>query len=123
MRVNKTIKKTLSEIAKETNISLNEPSSKRQYVKRLLDVFKRQLTNDEQVSLVIFLLEQLSYKNIVTDPDNMLTIGNVKNRTIFLVFSLTVVVLLLVSYLFSKDSRFTQMVDHFFTAIKFFLGE
>jgi hypothetical protein len=123
VRVNKTIKKTLSEIAKETNISLNEPSSKRQYVKRLLDVFKRQLTNDEQVSLVIFLLEQLSYKNIVTDPDNMLTIGNVKNRTIFLVFSLTVVVLLLVSYLFSKDSRFTQMVDHFFTAIKFFLGE
>ena len=117
MKVNPQITKTLDEIARQTNTYLNSPDGHRRYLKKLHKLYTTALTEEEQIYTLRLLLEQLSYKNIVTDPDTVLAIGNVKNRTIFVIFGLTVAGMIVASYLFTKDGRFAQLLDH---ALKLF---
>jgi disulfide oxidoreductase YuzD len=119
MIVNKQINNTLAAIAKETNRYLNTPDKQRSYLKRILSIYKNNLTEDEQLLVMKAMFEQLNYKNIVVDPDNILAIGNVKTRTIFMVFVCTVLCMVLGSYLFRTNSQLSGIIDGIVNSIKF----
>ena len=119
MIVNKQINEALKSIGEETVKYLNTPDKQRQYLKRMLSLYKNNLTEEEQLFMMKLLLEQLNYKNIIVDPDTILAIGNVKNRTIFVIFVLTVCSMLIASYLFKSNQQFTSLVDMLIKAFKF----
>lgn len=119
MIVNKQINNTLREIAKETNKYLNSKDDERNHLKRILAFYKNTLTEDEQILLMKILFEQLNYKNIAVDPETVLAISNVKNRTIFLVFVFIIFGMVAGSYLFNYNNYFINTLKDIVRAIKF----
>lgn len=119
MIVNKHINNTLREIAKETNKHLNSKDQERKYLKRILSFYKNTLTEDEQVLVMKMIFEQLNYRNIAVDPETVLAISNVKNRTIFLVFVFVIFGMITASYLFNYNNYFIDNIKDIVRAIKF----
>ena len=103
MIVNKKIKDALKEITEQNVKYMNTPDKERKYLVRLLGVFKNTLTEQEQIFIFKIILEQIHYRNIITDPDNIVQIHNIKLKTITYVFLLTVIVILLVAAFHDSD--------------------
>lgn len=103
MNVNPKIKLVLAEIAESSVKYANSRDDGRRYNRKLLRLFKERLSEDEQLYIIRVMLDQLSYRTIVTDPDNVITIGNVKLRTQFMIFILSSCFLVLASYLFGSN--------------------
>lgn len=118
MLVNTKIKQIFKEISSQSVIYSNTPDKDRKYNKRLLKIFKEQLTEDEQLYIVKSLFESLHYKNIVTDPDNVLQLHNIKLRTFTFIFFLVTLGLLLVSALFRSNSGLNSIIDIFTNVFK-----
>ena len=119
MKVNKTIKQTLDEIASQTVIYSNSKSEERRYVKRLLRLFRDRLTEDEQIFVLYSLLTNLSYKNIVSDPDLVLTLHSIRLRNVTYAFILCVIFLLLAAILFRTNQYLNSLIDSFANLFKF----
>lgn len=111
MIINKKIKDTFKEITEQNIKYMNTPDKERKYLKRLLDVFKNSLTEEEQLFLFKIILEQIHYRNIITDPDNIVQIHNIKLKTISYVFFLTVVIIFLVAILFKVNDGLNEVVS------------
>lgn len=111
MIVNPKIKLILAEIAESSIRYANKRDEGRRYNRKLLKLFKERLSEDEQLYVMRVVLEQLSYRTIVTDPDNIITIGNVKLRTQFMVFILSSAFLILASYLFGSNNEVKTTID------------
>lgn len=82
MRINTSIKNFYREISAQSIAYANTPDNERKYHKRLLKLFKEQLTEEEQLYIFKTVTESLHYKNIVTDPDNVLQLHNIRLRTL-----------------------------------------
>lgn len=119
MIANKQINNALREIAKETNKHLNSKDQERKYLKRILSFYKNTLTEDEQILVMKMIFEQLNYRNIAVDPETVLAISNVKNRTIFLVFVFIIFGMITASYLFNYNNYFIETIKDIVRAIKF----
>ena len=113
MRVNKRIKETLREITTEAIKYHNENDKQRKYIRRILGLFKETLTEEEQIYIVKIILTELSYKSLVTDKDTLLTIYNLKNRTIFFSFLLFFITLISVIYFIDASPVLSGFVEHF----------
>ncbi len=74
-------------------------------------LFKQSMSEDEQLYVFNNLLEEISYKNLIADPENMLTVGNIKLRSHFMIFVMSVIVLLLASYLFGTNDEIKAIGD------------
>lgn len=86
MKINPDIKKTLSLIGKEAVDNGNTPDGERRYHRKMLQVFKHNLSEEEQLYILKTVLEFVHYRTITTDPDNILSIHNIKLRSWFFVF-------------------------------------
>ena len=106
MMISKKIKETFKEINEQNVKYMNTPDKERKYLVRLLGVFKNTLTEQEQIFIFKIILEQIHYRNIITDPDNIVQIHNIKLKTITYVFLLTVILILLVAALFKVEVNF-----------------
>ena len=118
MIVNKKIKDALKEITEQNVKYMNTPDKERKYLVRLLGVFKNTLTEQEQIFIFKIILEQIHYRNIITDPDNIMQIHNIKLKTITYVFLLTVIVILLVAALFKVNESLNGILDMFGNVLK-----
>ena len=118
MIVNKKIKDALKEITEQNVKYMNTPDKERKYLVRLLGVFKNTLTEQEQIFIFKIILEQIHYRNIITDPDNILQIHNIKLKTITYIFLLTVIVILLVAALFKVNESLNGIVSMFGNVLK-----
>lgn len=118
MIVNKKIKDALKEITEQNVKYMNTPDKERKYLVRLLGVFKNTLTEQEQIFIFKIILEQMHYRNIITDPDNIVQIHNIKLKTITYVFLLTVIVILLVAALFKVNESLNGILDMFGNVLK-----
>lgn len=117
MRVNKKIKEVLSEIAKESVKFHNDPENQTKYVRRVVKLCEEHLTTDEKIYLISSIMELLHYRNLSVDPDNMLTINNIRIRTLFFVFMSTLVLMFAGAFLFKTNSS----VIHFGSILVNFL--
>ena len=118
MIVNKKIKDALKEITEQNVKYMNTPDKERKYLVRLLGVFKNTLTEQEQIFIFKIILEQIHYRNIITDPDNIVQIHNIKLKTITYVFLLTVILILLVAALFKVNESLNGILDMFGNVLK-----
>ena len=118
MIVNKKIKETLKEITEQNVKYMNTPDKECKYLVRLLGVFKNTLTEQEQIFIFKIILEQIHYRNIITDPDNIVQIHNIKLKTITYVFLLTVILILLVAALFKVNESLNGILDMFGNVLK-----
>lgn len=118
MRVNRRIKETLSEIAKETVKLHNEPDQQLKYIRRISSIFQNHLSEEERIFLIKYLLDLLHYRNLSIDPDNMLTISNIRIRTIFFVFISTVIAMIVAAALFKTNTSVLHLGN---LLIKFFM--
>lgn len=107
MLVNKTIKATLKEISAQAVAYGNTKDEEHKYYKRMADVFTDVLTEDERIFLAKHIFTSLHYRSVVIDPETLMTISNMKIRTIFssILFGSTMLGLLI--YLFFKDGVFS----------------
>ena len=118
MIVSKKIKETFKEITEQNVKYMNTPDKERKYLKRLLNVFKNHLSDEEQLFLFKIILEQMHYRNLITDPDNIVQIHNIKLKTITYVFFLTVVIILLVAALFKVNDSLNGLISMFGNVLK-----
>ncbi len=118
MMINKNIKETLKEITDQNTKYMNTPDKERKYLKRLLGIFKNNLTDDEQLFLFKIMLDQMHYRNIITDPDNIVQIHNIKLKTITYVFFISVVLILLIASLFKVNDSLNSVLDMFGNVFK-----
>ena len=121
MKVDPQIKILLNQIDKKTLEYINTPDIERRYIRRLVKFFKNSFTEDEQVYIVKQIIEELRYKNIITDPDNLLVISNIKNRSIFLVFILTVFAMLIGAILFDTNKYLKALLDNIISVFRFII--
>ena len=118
MLINKKIKETFKEITEQNVKYMNTPDKERKYLVRLLGVFKNTLTEQEQIFIFKIILEQIHYRNIITDPDNIVQIHNIKLKTITYVFFLAVVIILLVAALFKVNDSLNGLISMFGNVLK-----
>lgn len=118
MIVSKKIKDTFQEITAQNVKYMNMPDKERKYLKRLLGVFKNTLSEEEQLFVFKIVLEQMHYRNMITDPDNIVQIHNIKLKTITYVFFLTVVIVLLVAGLFKVNDSLNGLISMFGNVLK-----
>lgn len=118
MLINKKIKETFKEITERNVKYMNMPDKERKYLKRLLNVFKNDLSDEEQLFLFKIILEQMHYRNLITDPDNIIQIHNIKLKTITYVFFLAVVIILLVAALFKVNDSLNGLISMFGNVLK-----
>lgn len=111
MNVNPKIKLMLAEIAEQSIKYANTKDERKKYQRKLLKLFKQSMSEDEQLYVFNSLLEEISYKNIIADPENMLTVGNIKLRSHFMIFVMSVIGLLLASYLFGTNDEIKVIGD------------
>lgn len=111
MIINPKIKEMFNEISKESVKHHNTPNPDRKYHKRLLKLFKENLTEEEQIYLVNVIFESINYKNIVTDPDNVLTLHTVKLRNITYTFLLIFLTLFITAALFKTNEALNGILD------------
>lgn len=111
MNVNPKIKIMLAEIAEQSIKYANKKDERKKYQRKLLKLFKQSMSEDEQLYVLNTILEEISYKNIIADPDNMLTVGNIKLRSHFMIFVMSIIGLLLASYLFGTNEEIKAIGD------------
>ena len=111
MNVNPKIKLMLAEIAEQSIKYANTKDERKKYQRKLLRLFKQSMSEDEQLYVLNNILEEISYKNIIADPENMLTVGNIKLRSHFMIFVMSIIVLLLASYLFGTNDEIKAIGD------------
>lgn len=111
MNVNPKIKLMLADIAEQSIKYANTRDRRKRYHRRLLKLFKENMTENEQLYLFNKILEEISYKNIIADPENMLTIGNIKLRSHFMVFVMSIITLIVASYLFGTNGEVKALGD------------
>lgn len=104
MIINPVLKAALDAIAQASIRYHNNPALHDRYIKRILKVYDQHLSQEERVYVFYSLLELVHYRNLAVDPDNMITISNVRIRTLFFVFVATIIAMVLAAVLFKPDS-------------------
>jgi len=118
MIINPQIKNLFKEISMQSLAYTNSPDKDRKYNRKLLKVFKERLTEDEQLYVMKCLFDSLHYKNIVTDPDNVLQLHNIKLRTFTFIFFMVSLLMLLASALFRNNDSISSIVSVFTNIFK-----
>lgn len=111
MLVNKDLTKFLTTLADESIKSSNNEDLNRANLKRALVFFKRRLTEEEQLILLKIVYENLHYKNIVTDPDNVLTLHTIRMKNVTYVFLMIIFILVIAAMLFSTNQSVMNFVS------------
>ena len=113
MIINPNIKRLFKEVSNQSVAYANTPDKERKHNKRLLKIFKDQLTEEEQLYVMKSLFESIHYKNIVTDPDNVLQMHNIKLRTFTFIFFMAALLMLLFSALFNHNTSLGGLLTIF----------
>ena len=113
MRVNPQIKTTLTEIAKESVTRANNPNPDYKYVKRLLRVFDKNLSEEDRIYLTCLVLEFIHYRNINTDHDTLMSIAEVKVKTAMGISIIVVFVMIIAAILFKTNDHLNKIVEMF----------
>lgn len=113
MIINPSIKRLFKDISNQSVVYANTPDKERKYNRRLLKLFKEELTEEEQLYVMKSLFESIHYKNIVTDPDNVLQLHNIKLRSYTFIFFMVSLMMLLGSALFQKNASLTSLLSVF----------
>lgn len=122
MIVNKQLNEVFKEIAKNSVAFSNTPSVHYPYLRKLLRVYKTHLTEQEQIYLLSLIMENLNYRNVMTDPDTMFLNNNIKIRTYFVIFLMTLGFVFITAFFFGASGLRESIVDTFNSIVKLMGG-
>jgi len=118
MKVNPKIKEVIDEIAKETVIHFNSDKSfKVSKLRKLYRFFKNNLTEEEQLYIIYHILENIHYKNILVDPETLITVSNIKLRYIFFIVVSVIFVMVVFAILFKTNPTLNHILEIFSNVI------
>lgn len=120
MKVNPLIRLTLEEISKASVATANEPDKNYKHLRRFANLFKSHLTEEEQIFLIKLVLEQIHYRSVMVDPDNLLILSNIKLRTYMFIFVLSTAAMIIGAVLFKTNSTLNGFVEMMGRLIKLF---
>lgn len=113
MIVNTKLKEFLNELKTITVKYYNTPDEERNHYRRLLNLYTTKLTEKEQIFIIKLLVENLHYKNIVTDPDNVFTLHSIRLRNITYTFFLVIITMIIAAILFKTNDSLNDIVEFF----------
>jgi hypothetical protein len=114
MKVNPKIKEVIDEIAKEAVNHFNTDKAFHAVrIRKLYRLFRSQLTEEEQLFIVMYFLESLHYKNTLVDPETLITASNIKLRTIFFIVISVIFIMIAFALLFKTNSSLNFISDIF----------
>lgn len=119
MIVNPKIKEVFKNISVQSLKYANTPDIDKKYIKRVLDIYKNKITEDEQLMLLKFMLEHIHFRSIISDPDNMIILHNIKLRSYTYIFLLTSILFVFISLLFNTNTIMSNALDNFLNIFKF----
>lgn len=111
MKVNPEIKKTLEAISVESVNLANSPIGNYKHARRFMDIYLKQLNDEERIFIIVAFFEMIHLRSIITDDNSILTIYNMKFRTIFFVFLLSCLFVILAAVLFKTNDQLNGIVD------------
>lgn len=120
MRINPELKAAIDAIAATSVKFHNEPTRHVRYIRRILKVYDNHFTEEERIYLFSTIIEALHYRNLSVDPENMITISNIRIRALFFVFVATIILMLLAAILFKTNSGVAGVIPVFMNFFKMF---
>lgn len=111
MIVNPKIKLLFAEIATKANKLANSKEDRKKYIRKLVKLYTTKMSEEEQIYLAMELFEQISYRNIVIDPDTLVAMNNVKHRTYFIIFILAIITMVTGAALFKTNSSLNEVLQ------------
>lgn len=110
MKVNPKIKEFLNEITKEAINFGNTPiGPKRNILRKYIRFFKENLTEEEQIYLIYYLLELNHYKNLIIDPEHLNTIYNIKFKGYTVIAIITITSVFIVFGIILNEDVFNKL--------------
>lgn len=119
MKVNPKIREILNEISTKSFEFSNDCVKNKKYLRKILRIFKDQLTEDEQIYVLHTLLELLHYKNITIDPEMVITMDNIKLRHYFTVMLTVFGFIVLLGIVFFQTGVLTAFLEKLLSFLKF----
>ncbi len=111
MIVNKKLKIAFQEMSEKAIEYANTPNKERRYLKRWLNIYKHHLTENEQLYILQELLEQARYRSIISDPDNVAQIYNMRLKTYTYIFLLSFTFLIVAGIIFRSHNGINNVID------------
>lgn len=111
MKVNPKIRELLKEISKESVGYANEGGDQYRYIRRFLKLFNSQLTEEERIYITAAILEYIHYRNITTDHDTLMVMGDVRIKMFMGVATISVIVMVIAAVLFKTNDHLNSLVD------------
>lgn len=111
MKVNPKIRELLTEISKESIEYANSGDEQYRYIRRFLNIFNNQLSQEEKIYLISAVLEFVHYRNITTDHDTLMTIADIKLKTFMGMATITVFLMVVAAILFRTNAGLNRIVD------------
>lgn len=122
MKISPVIKQVFEEIAAASIESANNPDSSRTHTRKMLNIFLNKLNHEEQLFIFTYILNNLHFKNLLMDDDNLLKINNIKLRTVMFVFILTGILFVSILLVFKQNSILNDGASSLFNMLGFILG-
>lgn len=111
MKTNPEIKAAFNSIAERAIEYNNNEDKKRKYYRRIVRIFVKDLSEEEQLYVFNELIEAVHYRNIITNPDNVIALHNIKLRSYTIVGIIVALLMVLASMIFKTNSDINHIVD------------
>lgn len=109
MIVSKKLNDLFKEISTKTTEYGNSENNKQKYIRKIVSVFMNTLTEDERVFITWYIFENLHYRSLLIDPETMLSVNNIQLKTILFVAAITIIITIIFSIAFDKNSVFGKI--------------
>lgn len=77
-----------------------ENKGKDKDIKLIFNYYTQHLNKDEQFMFFRLIMNELSYRSIIVDPDTILNISNVRLRSVFLISFIVAIMLIIIGLFF-----------------------
>ena len=113
MNVNPEVKKALEAISTESVKLANTPSGNYKHARRFMNIYMKTLSEEERIFIVATFFEMVHLRSVITDDNHILTIYNMKFRTIFFVFLLACLFVTFAAVMFKTNDQLNNVVEIF----------
>lgn len=111
MRTNPKIREVFEEISARSIELSNNYDEQRKYLRRLIEIFRNDLNDHERIYVFKQLLEEISFKTVVSHPDKVREIYSIRTKFMFQTLVGASLVVLLAGAVFRTNPYINNILD------------
>lgn len=111
MRTNPKIREVFEEISARSIELSNTHDKQRKYLRRLIEIFRNDLNDHERIYVFKQLLEEVSFKTVVSHPDKVREIYSIRTKFMFQTLVGAGLVVLLAGAVFRTNPYINNILD------------